>query len=129
MVALDSTKGWGLLSSANGGDVVLAAKNIVVRYGGVTAVDDLSFEVHAGEAVGLIGPNGAGKSTALGALGGQVKTVSGSIHLAGHEVHRLSAYRRARLGLVRTFQSTSEFGDMTTFENLVTAGNGYAYPR
>ncbi len=122
-------KGWWQLPGIDDGDVVLAAKDVVVRYGGVIAVDGLSLDVRAGEAVGLIGPNGAGKSTALGALGGQVKTVSGSITLAGREVHKLSSYRRARLGLVRTFQSTSEFGDMTTFENLVTAGNGYSGAR
>lgn len=105
--------------------VTLAARDVVVSYGGVRAVDGVSFDVHAGEAVGLIGPNGAGKSTMLAALGGQARTVSGSIVLDGQQVESIPAYKRARLGLVRTFQSTSEFGDMTTFENLVTAGNGF----
>ena len=109
--------------------VMLAAKDVVISYGGVVAVDGVSFEVHAGEAVGLIGPNGAGKSTMLASLGGQARAAGGSITLDGHDVTRLPAYRRARLGLVRTFQSTSEFSDMTTFENLVTAGNGFAGAR
>ncbi len=109
--------------------VMLAAKDVVVSYGGVVAVDGVSFEVHAGEAVGLIGPNGAGKSTMLASLGGQAKAVSGSITLDGHDVTKFPAYRRARHGLVRTFQSTSEFSDMTTFENLVTAGNGFSGAR
>ena len=82
--------------------VMLSAKDVVVSYGGVVAVGGVSFEVHAGEAVGLIGPNGAGKSTMLASLGGQAKAVSGSITLDGHDVTRLPAYRRARLGLVRT---------------------------
>lgn len=105
--------------------LTLSARDVVVSYGGVRAVDGVSFDVHAGEAVGLIGPNGAGKSTMLAALGGQARTVSGSIVLDGQSIEHLPAYKRARLGLVRTFQSTSEFGDMTTFENLVTAGHGF----
>lgn len=109
----------------SGSRVTLSANDVVVSYGGVKAVDGVSFDVHAGEAVGLIGPNGAGKSTMLAALGGQAKAQSGTISLEGHSIERLPAYKRARLGLVRTFQTTSEFGDMTTFENLVTAGNGY----
>ncbi len=112
-------------ASDGGGRVVLSARDVVVRYGGVAAVDGVSFDVKAGEAVGLIGPNGAGKSTMLASLGGQAKAAGGSILLDGRDVTKLSAYRRARLGLLRTFQSTSEFGDMTTFENLVTAGNGF----
>jgi ABC-type branched-subunit amino acid transport system ATPase component len=105
--------------------VTLTAEEVVVGYGGVKAVNGVSFVVHAGEAVGLIGPNGAGKSTMLGALGGQVKTLSGSITLDGQRVERFPSHKRARLGLARTFQTTSEFGDMTTFENLVTAGHGF----
>ena len=105
--------------------IMLTARDVVVSYGGVAAVDGVSFEVRAGEALGLIGPNGAGKSSMLAALGGQAKVGKGSIVLDGHEISHLAAYKRARLGLVRTFQTTSEFSDMTTFENLVTAGNGY----
>jgi branched-chain amino acid transport system ATP-binding protein len=109
-----------------GGDreAALSAQNIVVRYGGVTAVNGVSFDLRAGEVVGLIGPNGAGKSSALGALGGQLKIASGVITMGGRSIERLAPYQRARLGLVRTFQSTSEFEGMTVFENLVTAGQG-----
>lgn len=74
--------------------------------------------------MGLIGPNGAGKSSALAALGGQVKAESGTIRLCGRRVDRLPPYRRARLGITRTFQATSEFEGMTVFENLQTAGHG-----
>jgi ABC-type branched-subunit amino acid transport system ATPase component len=102
----------------------LSARDVVVSYGGVTAVDGLSLDAFAGEAVGLIGPNGAGKSSFLAALGGQARIRRGSIALAGEDVTRLTAYRRARRGVVRTFQMTSEFSGMTTFENLVTAGHG-----
>lgn len=123
---VDSSREDEIETQGNSGSkVTLSANGVVVSYGGVKAVDGVSFDVRAGEAVGLIGPNGAGKSTMLAALGGQAKAESGSISLDGHSIEKLPAYRRARLGLVRTFQTTSEFGDMTTFENLVTAGNGY----
>jgi branched-chain amino acid transport system ATP-binding protein len=102
----------------------LSARDVFVSYGGVAAVAGLSLDARAGEAVGLIGPNGAGKSSFLAALGGQLRIQRGSISLAGTDVSRLPAYRRARRGVVRTFQMTSEFAGMTTFENLLTAGHG-----
>jgi ABC-type branched-subunit amino acid transport system ATPase component len=102
----------------------LSARDVVVAYGGVTAVNGVSLDVHTGEAIGLIGPNGAGKSSFLAALGGQVKLTRGSIALGGHEVGKLPAFKRARMGITRTFQMTSEFARMTVFENLVTAGQG-----
>jgi len=111
---------------APAGRPALAAHEVVVSYGGVAAVNGFSLDVFPGEAVGLIGPNGAGKSSFLGALGGQVHLRSGSIQLGGHDVTGLSVHARARLGIARTFQMTSEFSGMTTFENLLTAGHGAA---
>jgi len=87
----------------------------------VEAVRDVSLRVRAGEVVGLIGPNGAGKSSLLGALGGQFAVASGQVLLGGHDVTGLPPYRRARLGLVRTFQHTSTFDGLTVFENLLVA--------
>jgi len=104
----------------------MAARDVVVRYGGVIAVNCMSLDVYGGEAIGLIGPNGAGKSSFLAALGGQVRIRQGSIQLSGEDVTRLPSYARARRGIVRTFQMTSEFSGMTTLENLVTAGHGAA---
>jgi len=103
---------------------LLAATDVSVAYGGVRAVNDVSLDLAAGESLGLIGPNGAGKSSFLAALGGQVPLAAGSIVLDGHEIGRMPAYRRARRGITRTFQMTSEFPRMTVFENLVTAGHG-----
>lgn len=102
----------------------LSARDVVVSYGGVTAVDGLSLDAFPAEALGLIGPNGAGKSSFLAALGGQLRIQRGTVSLAGVDVSSLPAYRRARRGLTRTFQMTSEFSGMTTFENLLTAGHG-----
>ncbi len=108
----------------NQGQPVLVAKDVVVDYGGVHAVNRVSLSVAAGEVLGIIGPNGAGKSSFLAALGGQVRRASGTISLDGHEVSSLLPHQRARLGLARTFQTTSEFSRMTVFENLVTAAEG-----
>jgi ABC-type branched-subunit amino acid transport system ATPase component len=103
---------------------LLVAKDVVVAYGGVRAVNGVSLELGAGHSLGLIGPNGAGKSSFLAALGGQVRLTEGSITLDGDEIGGLPPYRRARRGITRTFQMTSEFAKMTVFENLVTAGHG-----
>jgi branched-chain amino acid transport system ATP-binding protein len=103
---------------------LLSARDVVVAYGGVRAVNGVTLELAAGESLGLIGPNGAGKSSFLAALGGQVRLAHGSIALDGEEIGGLPAYRRARRGITRTFQLTSEFAKMTVFENLVTAGHG-----
>jgi ABC-type branched-subunit amino acid transport system ATPase component len=103
---------------------LLSARDVVVAYGGVRAVNGVSLDLAPGESLGLIGPNGAGKSSFLAALGGQVRLAHGSIALDGEEIGGLPAYRRARRGITRTFQMTSEFAKMTVFENLVTAGHG-----
>jgi branched-chain amino acid transport system permease protein len=103
---------------------VLSVRDLTVRYGGITAVDSVSFDVQPAEIVGLIGPNGAGKSTLLAALGGQLTPAAGSVRLNGREVRRVPAYRRARSGLARTFQMTSEFQGLTVFENLLVSGRG-----
>jgi branched-chain amino acid transport system ATP-binding protein len=103
---------------------LLEADDVAVHYGGVVAVGGVSVKAFPGEVLGLIGPNGAGKSSLLGALGGQLKASSGRICFDGHDVTRLPPYRRARLGITRTFQTTSEFEAMTVFENLVTSARG-----
>ncbi len=100
---------------------VLEVRDVSVRFGGVEAVRDVTLQVSAGEVVGLIGPNGAGKSSLLGALGGQFTVASGRVLLSGRDVTSLPAYRRARLGLVRTFQHTSTFDGLTVFENLLVS--------
>ncbi len=109
---------------AVGSPPVLVAKGVGVGYGGVRAVDDVSISISKGEVVGIIGPNGAGKSSLLGALGGQVKRTQGVITLGDRDISSLMPHDRARLGLVRTFQTTSEFARMTVYENLVTAAEG-----
>jgi ABC-type branched-subunit amino acid transport system ATPase component/ABC-type branched-subunit amino acid transport system permease subunit len=112
---------YGTRPPGPGDAAVLDIRGVSVRFGGVEAVHDVSLQVGAGEVVGLIGPNGAGKSSLLGALGGQFAVASGRVFLGGHDITALPPYRRARLGLVRTFQHTSTFDGLTVFENLLVA--------
>jgi branched-chain amino acid transport system ATP-binding protein/branched-chain amino acid transport system permease protein len=103
------------------GEVVLAAVGVSREFGGVHAVRDVSFGVRRGTLTGLIGPNGAGKSTLLAMLAGTLAVSGGTISYRGQDVTRMPAFRRARLGLVRTFQLASEFKRLTVMENLLSA--------
>ena len=102
-------------------EVVLETVDVSREFGGVRAVDGVSFRVRHGTLTGLIGPNGAGKSTLLAMLAGTLSVSGGKIYYQGRDVTHLPAYRRARLGLVRTFQLASEFKRLTVMENLLTA--------
>jgi ABC-type branched-subunit amino acid transport system ATPase component/branched-subunit amino acid ABC-type transport system permease component len=103
------------------GDVTV--ENLVIRFGGVVAVDHLSLRLSAGEVVGLIGPNGAGKTTAIDAITGFVRATSGQIVANGTRIDRLPPYKRARKGIVRSFQSLELFEDINVFENLQAAAD------
>jgi branched-chain amino acid transport system permease protein len=104
--------------------VVLEARDVVREFGGVRAVDGVSFAVRKGTLTGLIGPNGAGKSTLLAMLAGTLPVSSGHIIYEGGDITSVPAFRRARLGLVRTFQLASEFKRLTVMENLLSAVPG-----
>ena len=92
-----------------------------VTYGGVVAVSDVDLQVAEGSVYGLIGPNGAGKTSMVDALTGYTKPAAGRITFDGRDISGLRPYRRARLGLARTFQSVELFGDLTVDENLLVA--------
>jgi branched-chain amino acid transport system permease protein len=112
----------GLAGTAeSAGAVVLEAVGVSREFGGVRAVDDVSFMVREGTLTGLIGPNGAGKSTLLAMLAGTLRVSSGKIMYLGQDVTSVAAFRRARMGLVRTFQLASEFKRLTVMENLVSS--------
>jgi ABC-type branched-subunit amino acid transport system ATPase component len=107
--------------SGDAGTVILDVDRLEKHYGGVHAVDGVSFTVERGSITGLIGPNGAGKSTALAIIGGYVSPTAGRIHFDGADITGYPMHARARIGLVRTFQMARVFGNLTTIENLLVA--------
>lgn len=100
---------------------LLAASDLTVHYGGVKALDAVSFQAAAGALTGLIGPNGAGKSTIVNVVSGFVRPDSGKVAFQGRDITREAPHRRARAGLVRTFQLSRQFGRLTAMENLLVA--------
>jgi branched-chain amino acid transport system ATP-binding protein len=98
--------------------VVLSANNLIKSFGGVKAVDDVSFEVEAGRLLAMIGPNGAEKTTCFNLLNGRLPPGGGSAKLDGKELVGLTPRKIWRLGVGRTFQVTATFGSMTVLENV-----------
>jgi len=103
---------------------LLSVDHLRKSYGGVHAVDGVSFDVGEGRITGLIGPNGAGKSTVLGMVAGAIGPTGGSILLNGVEIAGWPSYKVARQGVGRTFQQSGDFSRMTVMENLLTAKPG-----
>ena len=101
--------------------LALRADNIRVQFGGLVAVDDVSFAIPEGAIVSLIGPNGAGKTTFFNALTGLYKVAAGQVLLGGRNVTGLSPSKIASLGIARTFQNIRLFGLMTAEENVKVA--------
>ena len=102
-----------------GGDApLLEADGIVVRFQGLTAIDDVAFTLDSGRIVGLIGPNGAGKTTLVNVLTGFQAADAGTVQLAGKDITGHSPQRRARNGVARTFQGSRIFADMSVSENV-----------
>jgi branched-chain amino acid transport system ATP-binding protein len=101
---------------------LLRTEGLTKHFGGVAAVDDLSFAVEEGEILGLIGPNGSGKTTALNLLSGFLAPERGRVWLAGEDVTRATTVALARRGLLRMFQMTRVFPRICAFDNLLTAG-------
>jgi branched-chain amino acid transport system ATP-binding protein len=100
---------------------VLAVRSLSKTFGGVRAVNEVSFEIAQGEFLAMIGPNGAGKSTCFNMINGQLKPDSGEILLAGRDIAGLAARDIWRLGVGRTFQVAATFGSMTVVENVQMA--------
>jgi len=98
---------------------LLVAQGVSKTFAGITALDDVSIDVNAGEIVGLIGPNGAGKTTFFNCLLGVLKPNAGTVTFDGRDLARVPTYRRARLGIGRTFQRIELFGGMTPREHFL----------
>jgi len=99
---------------------MLAVSSLSIRFGGLVAVRDMTFEVREGEVLSLIGPNGAGKTTAFNAVTGFLRPAGGDIVLRGSSILGLKPHAIAALGVVRTFQKTSLFGGRSVLDNVLT---------
>jgi branched-chain amino acid transport system ATP-binding protein len=100
---------------------ILSVKHVNKQFGGLSAVLDVSFDVQAGEVLGLMGPNGAGKSTLLNIISGEYKPNSGAVQFQGHDITGLPPHRICRLGIARTFQIPQPFVNLTVLRNLMIA--------
>ena len=107
-----------------GRETVLTVRNAAKHYGGLAAVDGVSFEVARGEIFGLIGPNGAGKTTMFDLVAGSVAPTSGAILLDGTDVSAEPAHRRIGRGLARTFQIPKPFPELSLLDNVLLARQG-----
>ncbi len=100
---------------------ILAAQAIVKRFGGLLAVNEVSLAVHPGEIVGLIGPNGSGKSTMVNLITGELQPNSGKLVFDGEDITAMPSYKRARLGMARSFQMLRLFLSLSVEDNLLLA--------
>ncbi len=100
---------------------LLEVREVSKTFGGIAAVSAVSLSVARGESVGLVGPNGAGKTTLFNCVGGQLRPERGTVELEGVDLLGLPTYKRARLGISRTYQRIEVFPDMTVWDHLVVA--------
>jgi branched-chain amino acid transport system ATP-binding protein len=98
---------------------VIEVQGVSKRFGALTVIDDLSFSLAPGEALGIVGPNGAGKTTTLNMIAGDLRPNAGTVHFAGRDVTGVAAHRRCRLGIGRTAQLPRPFTGLTVFENVL----------
>ncbi|MEZ5667041.1 MAG: ABC transporter ATP-binding protein [Alphaproteobacteria bacterium] len=106
---------------------ILEVRNLSRRFGGLMAVADVSFMIEEGTIHGLIGPNGAGKTTTFNVVSGYYKPTSGRVLYRGADIGGLSTAQIARRGLIRTFQSTTLFREMTVLENVLVGRHMHAH--
>ena len=108
-----------------GGRPLLSMESVTLRFGGVVALDEVSFDIREGEILGLIGPNGAGKTTAFNALTGVYQPTSGRVVFDGQPLGKRKRYQINRLGIARTFQNIRLFGNMTARENVLVGADSH----
>src|SRR6476619_6891291 len=104
---------------AGEGEVLLETKDLTVKFGGLVALDSVTFNIRRGEILGLIGPNGAGKTTCFNAITGVYRPSSGSVLFDGAPLGRIKRHQITRKGIARTFQNIRLFGEMTALENVM----------
>ncbi|HAQ40386.1 MAG TPA: high-affinity branched-chain amino acid ABC transporter ATP-binding protein LivG [Clostridiales bacterium] len=100
---------------------VLSLINVTKKFGGLTAVDNVSFDIEEGEIFGLIGPNGAGKTTIFNLITSIYKITEGEIHYYGKKLNKIKPFEIANMGITRTFQNIRLFKKLTAYDNVLTA--------
>ncbi len=108
-------------------DILLSVKNLSIHFGGLKAVNDVSFDLRRGEILGLLGPNGAGKTTCFNAISGVYAPTAGEILLSGHRTNGTPPHQMAKLGVGRTFQIVHPFSGLTVLDNVIVALGGDSY--
>ncbi len=108
---------------------LLQLEGVTKRFGGLLAVDDVSLEIDSGEAISIVGPNGSGKTTLFNLISGVYAPDQGKVVFDGLEITRLPPYRRAHLGIGRTFQIPRPFGSLTVRENVAVGAMFGAHER
>src|SRR3954470_11641282 len=111
--------------STGDGSALLEVDNVTLRFGGVVALDQVSFSLRQGEIFGLIGPNGAGKTTCFNAMTGVYRPTSGQIRFAGQSVTGRKKHEITRMGIARTFQNIRLFPEMTALENVMVGADAH----
>ena len=117
---LDNTEGYVTADGRQIGGVVMELKNITLRFGGVVAIKDISFDIRQGEIRAIIGPNGAGKSSMLNVISGFYNPQEGDVIYKGYKRPPMRPYKVARMGIARTFQNIALFEGMSVLDNIMT---------
>ncbi len=111
-------------------DVVMEVRAVSKNFGGLPALKNVSFDVGRGEILAIIGPNGAGKTTLFNVISGVLQPSTGKIYFEGRDITRLPPFKRAKLGIARTFQIPRPFSEMTVLENVIVGmvanGSGFS---
>ncbi len=110
---------------AREGAALLSVDDVSIQFGGLKALDGVSFDVREGEILGLIGPNGAGKTTCFNVMTGVYQPTSGEVRFAGQPLGRRKRFAITRLGIARTFQNIRLFGNMTALENVLVGADAH----
>lgn len=117
---MNTTEGYITADGRKIGGVVMEMKNITLKFGGVTAIENITFDIHEGEIRAIIGPNGAGKSSMLNVISGFYVPQEGEVFFRGAKRAQLKPFEVARQGIARTFQNIALFEGMSVLDNVLT---------
>jgi len=105
---------------------LLEVDDVTIRFGGLTALDSVTFDIHEGEILGLIGPNGAGKTTCFNVMTGVYQATSGEVRFDGTPLAKMKRHKITKLGMARTFQNIRLFKSMTVLENVMVGADSHS---